>query len=203
MEWQVLLAVIVISYLLGSIPNGLFIGKWMRGIDIRKSGSHNIGATNAFRVLGPFPASIVLITDALKGVLAVLLGAYFVGTATGELLGGIAAIIGHNWSIYLKFKGGRGVATGLGVILVLVPKVTLIVVLTWVAIVYTTRYVSLASVIAAALLPLCMYLLQEKTEFFYVLSLAALFVIYRHKPNIQRLLKGEELKIMPGGKKEL
>ncbi len=192
--------VILTSYLIGSIPNGLIIGQSFYNVDLRLFGSKNIGATNAFRTLGPWPAFWVFLTDALKGVAGVLIGQYLGHTALAELAGGIAAITGHNWSAFLKFKGGRGVATGLGVIAIIVPKVTLIVFIVWALIVYFTRYVSLASIVAAALVPITMWLLNARQEFFYFGILAALFVIVRHRPNIERLLKGQESKIKAGCK---
>lgn len=191
--------VIAASYLIGSIPNGLIIGRNFYNIDLRQFGSKNIGATNAYRTLGLWPALWVFLTDALKGVAGVLIGQYLGGTALAELAGGIGAIAGHNWSAFLNFKGGRGVATGLGVIAMLAPKVTLIVFTVWAVIVYLTRYVSLASIVAAALVPISMWLLHARQEFFYFGILAAFFVIIRHRPNIERLLKGEEPKIKAGG----
>lgn len=186
---------VVLSYVIGSIPNGLLIGKWMKGIDIRQFGSKNIGATNAYRVLGPWPAFCVFITDLAKGVAGVYIGSFLVGTPLAMIAGGIAAIAGHNWSMFLKFKGGRGVATGLGVIAVIAPKVTIIVFIVWALIVYFTRYVSLGSIVAAALVPFLMWAFGEQQEFLYFGIVAAVFVIVRHRPNIERLLKGEELKI--------
>lgn len=190
--------VLLLGYLIGSIPNGLIIGKWFCHIDIRQFGSKNIGATNAFRVLGPWPALAVFVTDALKGVAGVWLGQIVIGTPAGQLAGGIAAMAGHNWSLFLGFKGGRGVATGLGIIAVIMPKITLIVFIVWVAIVYFTRYVSLGSIVGAALLPLLVWQMNEQVEYLYFSLLAALFVILRHRPNIERLLRGEELKIKAG-----
>ncbi|MGI6093030.1 MAG: glycerol-3-phosphate 1-O-acyltransferase PlsY [Veillonellaceae bacterium] len=192
------LLLFLISYLIGSIPNGLFVGKLVGGVDLRQFGSKNIGATNAFRVLGPWPAVAVFLTDAAKGVAGVYLGQYLIGTPLALLIGGIAAIAGHNWSAFLGFKGGRGVATGLGVIAMLSPKVTLVVFIAWALIVYFTRYVSLGSIVAAALVPVTMWLFGEILEFLIFGVIAALFVIIRHRPNIERLLKGEELKIKPG-----
>lgn len=190
---------ILLAYVIGSIPNGLIVGKMMCGVDIRQFGSKNIGATNAYRVLGPWPAFWVFITDALKGVAGVVIGQLLDGNSIALLAGGIAAMAGHNWSLFLKFKGGRGVATGLGVIAVLVPKVTAIVFIIWALIVYTTRYVSLGSIVAAVLVPVCMWFFSESIEILLFGIVAALFVILRHKPNIERLLKGEELKIKAGG----
>ncbi|MDU4960673.1 MAG: glycerol-3-phosphate 1-O-acyltransferase PlsY [Sporomusaceae bacterium] len=190
--------VIALGYLIGSIPNGLLIGKWFCQVDIRQFGSKNIGATNAFRVLGPWPALAVFLTDALKGVIGVLIGQALIGTPAGQLAGGIAAMTGHNWSLFLGFKGGRGVATGLGIIAVLIPKITLLIFIVWAVIVYFTRYVSLGSIVGAALLPLLVWLTQEQSELLYFSLLAGLFVIVRHRPNIERLLRGEELKIKAG-----
>ncbi len=192
------LLIAVLGYFIGSIPNGLLIGKNIYNVDLRQFGSKNIGATNAFRTLGLWPAFWVFLTDAAKGVIAVYLSDFFVGTPIALLIGGIAAIVGHNWSIFLKFTGGRGVATGLGVIAVLVPQITAVIFLIWALIVYLTRYVSLASIIAAILVPIFMWFTGEKIEFLYFGILAALFVVGRHKPNIERLLKGTELKIKMG-----
>jgi glycerol-3-phosphate acyltransferase PlsY len=191
----------ILAYLVGSIPNGLILGKYLWDVDLRQFGSKNIGATNAYRVLGPKPAFWVFLTDMLKGVFGVYVGQVLVGTPLASIVGGIAAIAGHNWSVFLKFKGGRGVATGLGVIAIIAPKVTIFVFAVWSFIVYFTRYVSLASIIAATLVPITMWLMGERSEFFYFGLVAAGFVIVRHKPNIERLLKGEELKIKAGGKK--
>lgn len=197
--------IFLFSYLVGSIPNGYLVGK-IYGIDIRQFGSKNIGATNIFRVLGPKPAFWVFLTDAAKGVAGVFIGQAVFDLPAAALLGGIGAIAGHNWSVFLGFKGGRGVATALGVIAVLVPKVTVIVFLVWAVIVYITRYVSLGSIIAALVAPPLIWLFGERTEYLYFGVVAAFFVIARHRPNIQRLLKGEELKIkagsLTGGKKE-
>lgn len=190
--------IIIFGYVIGSIPNGLLIGKNLYGIDLREFGSKNIGATNAFRTLGLYPSLWIFFTDALKGVIAVWVADFFIGTPSALLLSGIAAIAGHNWSVFLRFTGGRGVATGLGVIAVLVPKVTVLIFLVWAVIVYTTRYVSLASIVAAVLVPIFMWFTNVRLEFLYFGIIAALFVVVRHKPNIERLLKGQELKIKLG-----
>lgn len=192
------LVVFVLGYLIGSIPNGLIIGKGLYNVDLRQFGSKNIGATNAFRTLGLRPALWIFLTDAAKGVIAVYLAMVVISTPIAALLGGIAAIAGHNWSVFLKFTGGRGVATGLGVIAVLAPKVTVMIFLVWAVVVYITRYVSLASIIAAILVPIFMWLMNERLEVLYFGYIAALFVVVRHKPNIERLVKGQELKIKLG-----
>jgi len=193
------LIVVVLGYVIGSIPNGLIVGKLIRGVDIRQYGSGNIGATNAYRVLGAGPALAVLVTDILKGMLGVWLGQIFLGTVAGQIAGGIAAIAGHNWSLFLKFKGGRGVATGLGVIALLAPKPTLALFVLWAAVVYFTRYVSLGSILAAAAAPAAVWLSGAPRELFWFVVAAAAFVIFRHRPNIERLLAGRELKIGAAG----
>jgi len=192
------LFIVTVNFFIGSIPNGLIIAKWLRGVDIRQFGSKNIGATNVYRVLGPWPALWVLLTDMAKGIIGVLIGQAVVGSAWAKLAGGIAAMAGHNWSIFLGFKGGRGVATGLGMFLMLTPKATTAAFVVWTIIVYLTRYVSLGSIIAAGCVPVFIWLFGEGTEYLIVAIMAALFVIVRHRPNIERLLKGEELEIKAG-----
>lgn len=183
-------------YVIGSIPFGLIIGKIFYNTDLRKHGSKNIGATNAYRVLGLLPSLVIFLADAAKGSLGVWLGLNFNETApVYAILGGVLAIIGHNWSVFLKFKGGKGVATGLGVIAMLVPKVTLIVLLLWIAIAFMTRYVSLASILAAFMVPILTYYFEYAREYLYFAIVAAIFVIYKHKENIYRLINGTELKI--------
>lgn len=196
-----LAGVVLASYLLGSLPFGLWIGQWLYGIDLRQHGSKNTGATNAYRVLGRWPALLVFLFDTAKGMAGVYLATMAVGGPLAEVLAGIAAISGHNWSVLLGFKGGRGVATGLGVIALLAPKVTVIVFAVWALVVWLTRYVSLASIIAAALVPPLMWYFGAGLEILLFGVAAATFVIVRHRPNIERLLRGEELKIKAAEKK--
>ncbi|WIW69623.1 glycerol-3-phosphate 1-O-acyltransferase PlsY [Anaerosinus gibii] len=189
-----------IAYLIGSIPSGLILGKLFWNTDLRKFGSKNIGATNAYRTLGIYPAIIIFAADFVKGILGVLLGIYFLNTPIAMIIGGIAVIIGHNWSLFLRFSGGKGVATGLGVIAILMPIVTLAIFIVWVLIVVFTKYVSLASIVAAGLVPILAYFWIGQIEYIIFSALAAGFVIYRHKSNIIRLLKGTEVKIKAGNK---
>lgn len=192
---MVLAGAVLASYLLGSLPFGLWIGRGLYGVDLREHGSKNTGATNAYRVLGRIPALLVFVCDTAKGMLGVYLGAQLAGSQLAEVACGIAAISGHNWSVFLGFKGGRGVATGLGVIALLSPKVTAIVFAVWALVVFLTKYVSLASIIAAGLVPPLMWLLGDPAEIFWFGVAAAAFVIIRHRPNIERLLQGAEPKI--------
>lgn len=194
------LKVALLAYLVGSIPNAIIIGKAWKGIDVREHGSGNIGATNVFRVLGAGPGLVVLILDALKGSLGAYFGIVLIGEGWGPVIGGIMAMVGHNWPVWLKFKGGRGVASGLGVIATLVPQITLIVLGVFMLVVYITRYVSLGSIVSAALVPLLMILFKEPTPYFVFGCIAALFVIIRHWANMRRLWNGTELKISWGRK---
>lgn len=186
------------SYLIGSIPNGLILGKLLWNIDLREYGSHNIGATNAWRTLGKGPGLLIFFLDFLKGVIGVWLGSMVSGTPISLVLVGIFAILGHSCSLFLHFKGGKGVATGLGVIAMLMPQTTIVIFLLWLIIVYLTRYVSLASIIAAAGVPLFTWWANAPVEYITFGAVAAVFVIYRHKTNIKRLLNGTESKIKAG-----
>ena len=184
-----------ISYILGSIPNGLILGKAIWGVDLRQHGSKNIGATNAWRTIGKAGGISIFALDFLKGAVSAYLGLYLGGSELAGVLCGILAIAGHSWSVFLAFKGGKGVATGLGVIAALMPMVTLIVFAVWFAIVYFTGYVSLGSIVGAALVPILTLFFGLHTEFLILGLIAAVFIIYRHKSNIERLLNGTESKI--------
>ena len=184
-----------ISYLLGSIPNGLILGKAIWGVDLRQHGSKNIGATNAWRTIGKAGGISIFALDFLKGAVSAYLGLHLGGSELAGVLCGILAIAGHSWSVFLAFKGGKGVATGLGVIAALMPEVTLIVFAVWFAIVYFTGYVSLGSIVGAALVPILTLFFGLHTEFLILGLIAAVFIIYRHKSNIERLLNGTESKI--------
>ena len=184
-----------ISYILGSIPNGLILGKAIWGVDLRQHGSKNIGATNAWRTIGKAGGISIFALDFLKGAISAYLGLHLGGSELAGVLCGILAIAGHSWSVFLAFKGGKGVATGLGVIAALMPEVTLIVFAVWFAIVYFTGYVSLGSIVGAALVPILTLFFGLHTEFLILGLIAAVFIIYRHKSNIERLRKGTESKI--------
>lgn len=190
--------VCIVAYLLGSIPNGLVFGKLIWQVDLREHGSHNIGATNAWRTLGKGPGFLIFLLDFFKGFISVWLGSVLAGTPMAMVLAGICAIIGHSCSVFLKFKGGKGVATGLGVIVMLMPLPALIVFAVWLLIVKISGYVSLGSIIAAALVPILAWLQGYAMEYTVFGLLAAAFVIVRHKANIIRLLNGSESKIKAG-----
>lgn len=182
------------AYLLGAIPTAFIIGKRIGGIDIREHGSGNVGTTNAFRVLGKGPGIIVLLIDIFKGYVAVAL-CLLVGGPDLGLLGAIIAMVGHSWTVFLKFKGGKGVATGAGAFFALMPKVVLAAIIIFVVLIYFTRYVSVGSIFAALSVPIFTYIFQEKTIYKVFGLFAALVVIFRHIPNIKRLIQGTESKI--------
>ena len=192
------LLALLLSYFLGSIPNGLWLCRALWHVDLRQHGSHNIGATNAWRTLGKGPGFLVFFLDMLKGLLAVWLGEMLVGTPLVMILCGVLAIVGHSLSLFLRFHGGKGVATGLGVILMLMPKVTVIVFLVWLLLVLATRYVSLGSIVAAALVPVLALVFGYPALYVAFGVLAAALIIVRHRSNITRLLNRTENRISAG-----
>lgn len=185
--------VILLAYLIGNFATSFLVGKLGANIDIRNHGSGNAGSTNVFRTLGLKAGIITFFGDSLKGVAAVYLGRHFGGEQLA-LLTGLAAIIGHNWPALLKFKGGKGIATTIGVMVVLQPLASIIVILFGSFILYRYKYVSLASVTAIALLPVVLYFFEGTDYLLFGLVLAGM-AIYRHRGNIQRLIKGTEGKI--------
>ena len=190
-----ILFTLIFAYVLGSIPSGLIIGKGVYNVDLRQYGSKNIGATNAWRTLGKFPGTLIFLCDFLKGFVSVYIASSLIGVPLAMALAGALAIIGHSLSIFLGFKGGKGVATGLGVIAMLMGKVTIAVFLLWFIIVYFTRYVSLGSCVAALFVPILAYFFDEPPEFIVFGIIVAVLIIVRHKGNIERLLNGTESKI--------
>jgi len=188
--------VIILSYFIGNITSAYFVAKWMANIDIREYGSKNAGATNILRTLGWKAALLTLFLDLLKGVIAVKLGLWFSGgNNLIPLLCGIAVVAGHNWPIFFGFKGGKGIATSLGVILTISPFISLITILIGVIIIAVTRYVSLASISGAFVYPMLMLIFGKPIEeIIFALVLGAMAIV-KHKQNIERLLKGTESKI--------
>ncbi len=191
--YLVFFALIIIGYLLGSIPWGFIVCK-LKKINIREIGSGNIGATNVYRALGFRWAAVVGALDVLKGVVPTIIALQILDTDLLILVVGMAAVAGHNWSIFVGFKGGRGVATTGGVVLVLMPWISLFVVLVWALIVKLTRYVSLGSIAAAVIFPILAFFYASLPYFIFTLLLAAAIII-QHRPNIKRLLAGEENRV--------
>jgi glycerol-3-phosphate acyltransferase PlsY len=212
--------VVVAAYLLGSIPTGFLVGK-AKGVDIRTMGSKNMGATNVFRVLGIWPGIFVLIVDALKGFVAVTAVINFYGDLHGyfprvfgvngypdnqhqEYLGivaGIAAVLGHNYTCWLKFKGGKGIATSGGVYIALSPLAVCVAVVAWIVVLLVTRYVSVASIAAAIALPATVWFTSDNLLLQIVTTGLGVLAIAKHQGNIQRLLNGTERRF--GGKPEI
>ena len=196
---------IILSYLIGSIPTAYIFGRLVKGIDIRKFGSGNVGATNALRVLGKGWGAAVFIIDCLKGLIPVLFLASLLiqkNLALSDVLLriilGMACVCGHNWTIFLKFKGGKGVATSLGFLLGLGFSVSgfiyviILSILAWVLVFAFLRIVSLASIIASILLPVLSIVLRQQPEIIALSFILTILSLIRHKSNISRLLKGQE-----------
>ena len=200
---------VIIAYILGSIPNALWIGKVFRGIDIREHGSKNTGSTNAARVLGGKLGILTLILDVSKGAIPLILAIFLekdliknsINSNTILILIGIWSIIGHSFSIFLNFKGGKAVATTLGVFIVLVPKSILVVAVVFFIVFYMFKYVSLSSISAAVTLPIAVFLVEKNIPYTVFGILIAILIIVRHKSNIERLLNGSESKFSTKNKK--
>lgn len=191
-------ALVIAGYLLGSIPSGVIAGR-LAGVDVRKHGSGNIGTTNVLRTLGRKASAAVFAADFGKGALAVLAALLVTFNPLVASACGVAAVVGHNWSIFLRFTGGRGVATAFGALLLISPPAFGIVLVVGAAIMSLSRYVSLGSIAGAALTPLVIAALvmagvQPAAHLIYGVAIAVI-VVYRHRPNIQRLLSGTEHKI--------
>lgn len=184
----------LLAYLLGSIPFGYLTSKYLWGVDITKQGSGNIGATNVYRNLGSYPGAITALGDVGKGMLAVYSGSVLAGER-GALVASFLVVIGHAYSIFLRLKGGKIVATTFGVLLMTSFKVTLVVFIIWLVVMLVSRYVSLGSIICGFSIPLVMYIFNLKPSYIYLGIFLALLIFYRHKDNVQRLFAGTENKI--------
>ena len=191
----ILLVGLFIAYLIGSIPTAYIFGRLLKGIDIRQYGSGNIGATNVFRVIGRFPGILVLFIDIMKGFVCATYVAnlfMYISPVTRpqlySVLAGLAAIAGHNWTLFLRFRGGKGVATSAGVVIGLIPKIFCI-------IFSVTGFISLASIVASVSIPLFTLVFGAPTEIVIFMSILCLVIVYKHRSNIKRLQKGEEKRI--------
>ena len=188
--------VIIICYILGSIPFGYIVGKLFKKMDIREYGSGNIGATNAFRILGPSLASLVVIGDIGKGILSIYLVQYLnIDNLFILTIAGLAVICGHDWSIFLGFKGGKGIATTFGVIFVLNPIISFLGLIVWGVVVIATRYVSLASIFAVISFFILTILFKQPYEYILFSAIILVLGIFNHKENIKRLRLNKERKI--------
>lgn len=188
-----------LAYLCGSVPTGFLVSR-AKGIDIRKVGSGNMGATNVFRTLGKGPGILVLLIDAAKGALPVLALPPLLSRGGADdvwlsLIAALGAVLGHNYTCWLGFKGGKGIATSAGVLAALVPMAFLITLGTWIVVFAASRYVSLASVFAAGILPVATVLTRQPVPIIGLNLLLGLLAIWKHKANIERLLAGTENRI--------
>ena len=198
-----IILIFLTSYLVGSFPTSYVLGKVLKGIDVRDFGSGNVGATNTFRALGPGPGILVLLVDIAKGLIPVLLitpcivSHFPVGMdiASLKIVSGISAIAGHNWTVFLRFRGGKGVATSVGVLLGIAPKALGLSAVVWLIVAGSSRYVSLASIVSAVSLPVFMWLSgQDKATLAFGAAIAILIIV-RHHANIVRLVQGKENRI--------
>ena len=201
---------IILGYFIGSIPTAYIFGKMYKGIDIRAHGSGNVGATNVFRVFGKGPGTLVLFLDILKGIVCVAVVPDVLGLSKilHRVVIGLAAVGGHNWTVFLKFKGGKGIATSLGVLIGLTLKIPVIqpvliwTLLIWLVCFLITRIVSVSSIVAATCLPIMMAVTNQDITLVCLGIIFCIFVVFRHKVNIKRLFAGQEPRV-PFGKKRL
>lgn len=194
-----LIIAIIIAYLIGSIPTGYIVVKLFTGQDIRTLGSGSTGATNVKRVMGKKWFFIVMLLDAFKGALPVILAKIFATTFISiglvPVLCAVFAILGHSKSIFLKFTGGKSVASGIGTILALNWQVGLMIAAIWAIVTYISKYVSLGSIIALSISPILMYLCKEPISYVIYCITGMIYIVYLHRENIKRLIKGEESKV--------
>ena len=194
---------VVLAYLIGSIPVAYIFGRMLKNIDIREHGSGNMGATNAFRVLGKGPGTIVLILDIIKGVIPVTILAHAFGleNALSLVIISVATVAGHNWTVFLGFKGGKGMATSLGVLIGLAIQFQVLRIIllwvtgTWLVLFISFGFVSLASIIAAVVFPILMVVYLEPLPLIVMSIILCIFIVFRHSSNIRRLAKGQENRV--------
>ena len=187
---------IALAYLVGSLSPSVLLGKWLKGVDVREHGSGNPGTTNAIRVLGARLGGVVLALDVLKGFLPVLLARYAAGPVVVVLVA-TAALVGHNWSLFLRGRGGKGVATGAGTILAMMPLTLMALVAAFLAVLLGTSYVSLASLTAAILFPVLTVASEQPIAYVAYSLVGGAIVVWAHRGNIRRMLRGEESKVGP------
>ena len=192
---------ILLAYLIGSIPTAYLVGKIKKGIDIRKEGSGNVGATNTLLIIGPFFGIFVYIFDILKGVIPVLLARNIIGTDLAMGLTGAAAILGHDFSIFLRFTGGKGIATTTGVVFAINAYLMLWIYASWFVFVLLTNYFILASLLSTAILPLIMYYWGFSRTYILFGILYLLIALYTHRQDTVRIIWGREKKALDSVKR--
>ena len=185
--------IFILTYCLGAIPFAYLAGQ-LKGIDVRRHGSGNIGTTNAFRLLGAKLGVLVLVGDAFKGGLAAFLGLWLFGP-WGGIVGGLLAMAGHSWNPLFGFRpSGKGVASGFGIIIILMPKVMVLAIGLFVLVVWTTRYVSMGSVVGALTVAIAVFIFPEPPAYRFFGAIGAFLVVVLHRGNFQRVLNGTERK---------
>jgi glycerol-3-phosphate acyltransferase PlsY len=194
-EQMTIALIILICYLIGSLPTAYILVKKLKGVDIRTVGSGNVGASNASRVLGKWGFITVLLIDALKGLIPVLVLKIMYGESDLVLLGAISVVLGHTFTIFLGFKGGKGVATGLGVFIALAPISTGIAAVVFAVMIYSFRMISLSSIFAAVTIAVSAWFISEWEHLKYFTIVIALLIIILHRSNISRILNGTERKV--------
>ena len=187
--------VLALGYLLGSLPTGLLVVRALTGQDIRAAGSGNIGTVNVYRVAGLWASILVLAVDMLKGAVPVILARMWGQPAEIQVAGGLAAIAGHNWSLFLRFGGGKGIATSFGVLLAISPPVGFVAAAVWGVVVAITRYASLGSLLGMISVPVTMWWRREPAAHLVFGLITLTFAMYRHRANLARLISGTELRI--------
>ncbi|MEE0777341.1 MAG: glycerol-3-phosphate 1-O-acyltransferase PlsY [Bacillota bacterium] len=186
--------IVLLAYLLGSIPSAYICGKAFAGINIMEHGSGNVGTTNTFRVLGWKIGILVFVMDMGKGVLAAWFGS-LVGGMTLAVICAVVAVLGHTFSVFLHFKGGKGVATGAGALLFLAPLAFILAIAVWLVLAFATGYISVASVIAALSSIVFVVLFSDHTSVIVFVTVCSLYIAYKHIPNMKRLAAGTENKV--------
>lgn len=188
--------VALIAYIIGSFSSSYVLGKVLKKTDIRAYGSGNAGATNAVRVFGKKIGALAFILDVLKGVLAVYIGNMLLGY-NGKLIAGFFVVAGHNWPIFLRFRGGKGIATSFGILLSIHWPTAIAILLVFIVVAVISRYISLSSIASAIVAPIAVIIMKKPfdTNFFVMTSLLAILAIFRHRENIKRLLEGKEYRI--------
>ena len=200
-----IILLVLVSYLLGALPFGLLMAKLVRGIDVRRYGSGSTGMTNVLRTIGLAPALVVLALDAGKGVAAVFLARYFEAGLAVEAIAALAALVGHNWSVFIRFQGGKGIATGIGALCALSPVAGLIVIAVGAPVIALSRYVSLGSIAGATTGAIAVPILAMADpsmplgvpSYGYAIftSIGVPLIVLKHRSNVARLLKGQERKL--------
>ena len=194
-SWLTAFGLVVLGYLVGSLSPSVFLGRLFKGVDLRKQGSGNAGTTNAFRVLGVKMGTAVLVADLLKGVIPVVIADLVLGVPTVTVLVALATVAGHNYSIFLRGKGGKGVATGAGAAIAMMPLVGAVLVGLFLLLLLTTRVVSIASIACTVMLPVMAVVFDEPLAYIIVSCLMSAVVLWAHRGNLRRLWRREEPRV--------